>query len=111
MIKQIRTLIGALALTAASTANAGPVSIDISRIVQKIAPMQAYTINLGDFTAVVFYTQLPNENLQVITTIGPNLGISGAITQHQIEYSPGQRYTLNVDQKNVQDLALYFDGE
>ncbi|MBX2884625.1 MAG: hypothetical protein KTR32_32020 [Granulosicoccus sp.] len=111
MKTQIRSIAIAFALTLAGTAQAGTQSIDIDAAVQQIAPMQAHTMNLGDYTAVVYYTELANGNFNVITTVGPNVGIAGSITQHQVELSPGQQYSLNVDQGADTDVALNLEAQ
>ncbi|MBX2884775.1 MAG: hypothetical protein KTR32_32770, partial [Granulosicoccus sp.] len=90
MLNSIRQMTAAAALTFACAAGAEVQSIDIADVVAQVAPMQAHTINMGDYTAVVFYTEMDNGNYNVVTTIGPNIGTDGSITQHDIEMSPGQ---------------------
>lgn len=106
MLKLIRQLTAAAAMTAACTAGAEMQSIDIADIVEQVAPLQARTISMGDYTAVVYYTEMTNGNYNVVTTVGPNSGINGSITQHSIELSPGQHYTFKIDQNSDRDVAF-----
>lgn len=90
---------------------AGIPSVDIDATVKKIAPMQAHRVNLGNHTAVIYYTKLEDGDFNVVTTIGPNIGVEGSITQHQLELSPGQQYSINVDQGAATEVALTVEAE
>lgn len=113
MTNPIHKIITAFALSttlcAATEVSADMQSIDISNVVEQAAPMEAKTLNLGDYTAVVYYTKMTNGNFMVVTTVGPNIDVDGAITQHQIELAPGQRYTMNIEHANHSDVALRSD--
>lgn len=111
MLNFIRQITATAALTLACSAGAEMQSIDITDIVEQVAPMQAYTVDAGDYTAVVFHTELGNGQYNVVTTIGPNIGTDGSITQHSIEMSPGQQYTLRVDSASEKDVAFSFNAE
>lgn len=111
MLNSIRQITAAAAIAIATTAAADMQTIDMTHVVEQVAPLQAHTINMGDYTAVVYYTEMSNGNYDVVTTIGPNTDTTGAITQHRIELTPGQRYTLNVDRGFEEDVAFNLDAE
>lgn len=65
-----------------------------------IAPLQAQTVQLQDHTAVIYYVVQNSGAYEVITTIGPNVGIETAGTQHRATLAIGQTYSLQLSQGN-----------
>jgi hypothetical protein len=66
--------------------------------VDQIKPLEAHITHLEDYTAVVYYTVLPNGDYEVITTTAPNENVAGLSTQHRMTISIDQSYTLVLDQ-------------
>ena len=64
----------------------------------QIGPLQAHTAQLAEYTAVVYYTVLANGDYEVVTTYGPNEGVSGVATRNRVILSLDQSYSFNVDQ-------------
>ncbi|MBX2878929.1 MAG: hypothetical protein KTR32_03300 [Granulosicoccus sp.] len=60
-------------------------------------PLQAHTIAMADYTAVVYYTLDNQGDYQIVTTVGPNPGVNGQASQHQISLSQGQSWSLDLD--------------
>ncbi len=61
----------------------------VELIPAELQPMQAHTIALEDYTAVVYYTVLDNGDFQVVTSAGPNPGVQGEAMQHIETVKPG----------------------
>jgi len=67
------------------------------RVSVELKPMQAHTVTLENYTAVVYYTVMTNGQFQVTTTIGPNVGYEGAMTQQQAVIKPGQSFSMSMN--------------
>lgn len=74
-----------------------------------LSPLQAHTVNMEDYTAVVYYTQNDNDSFQVITTVGPNIDIDGQITRHQTVVRPGDNYVFSLDNGVAGSAATKID--
>ena len=59
-----------------------------------LKPMQAYTVDLGEQTAVVYYTEV-NGQFEVVTTVATNDG-SGVPTRYVTTLEPGQASTVSI---------------
>lgn len=60
-------------------------------------PLQAHTITMTDYTAVVYYTRNDKNDYQIVTTVGPNIGVNGETVQHRVTIKPGQSYELSMN--------------
>ncbi len=89
MKTSIRNIILAATLALAGTAQVGTVQA-AEIIPNELKPLQAHTVALGDYTAVVFFTVLANGKFQVITSAGPNEGIEGEMIQQVELVKPGE---------------------
>ena len=58
-----------------------------------LKPMQAYTVQLNEQTAVIYYTEV-NGKYEVVTTVASNDG-SGVPTRFIATLASGERYTLS----------------
>ena len=76
-------------LVSALIASALPLAV----AAQDLEPLQASAFNLGEQSAVVYYTE-NNNNYEVVTTIGPNQEGMGAPTRHVVNVAPGQSYNI-----------------
>ncbi|MBX2880964.1 MAG: hypothetical protein KTR32_13565, partial [Granulosicoccus sp.] len=63
----------------------------------QLQPLQAHTVSLENYTAVVYYTVLDNGDFQIVATVGPNAGFDGAMSQHMTTMKPGQSYNWTLD--------------
>ncbi|MBX2880517.1 MAG: hypothetical protein KTR32_11320 [Granulosicoccus sp.] len=71
-----------------------------------LAPLQAHTIEMRDFTAVVYYVELDDGLFDIVTTIGPNGDTDSPTTQQRTSLSIGQSYKLSLDQGDGTALAV-----
>lgn len=94
----MKNFISSIAIAAAlvsSSASVAEVSAKGSEI--KLKPMHAHTIGLTDHTAVVYYVVQENGDYQIITTVGPNVGVAGNASRHRVTMSDGQSWSLGMD--------------
>lgn len=75
-------------MVAASAQAAAPHTAEIDS--QMLQPMQAHTIALDGYTAVVYYTVLANGDYQIVTSTGPNPGVEGEMTQNSVTVAAGE---------------------
>ncbi len=94
MKKWISSLALSAALVTSTMSYAGIVANDAEI---ELAPLQAHTVEVADHTAVVYYVTLDNGDYEIVTTIGPNVGVAGRATQHRIVLSAGQSWSLDID--------------
>ncbi|MBX2881032.1 MAG: hypothetical protein KTR32_13905 [Granulosicoccus sp.] len=58
--------------------------------------LEAHTFELSGQTAVVYFVELDEGNYQVVTTVGPNVGTVGKISQHKVSLSDNESWSLDV---------------
>ncbi len=87
----IRNIILTAVLALTGTANATEI------VPGELVPMQAHTVAMDGYTAVVYYTVLSNGDFQVVTSAGPDAGVEGEMIQRIEIVDPGQtvHYTLH----------------
>lgn len=87
-----------IAFVAAAVVTAGStIAATVSISPTDLSPLHAHTVNLEDYTAVVYYTENYNDSFQVITTVGPNVDINGQITRHKAVVRSGDNYVFSLD--------------
>lgn len=86
MKASIRNIILASTLALALAGAAQAVEI----VPDNLSPLQAHTVKMQEYTAVVYFTVLANGNFQVITTAGPNAGVEGEMIQRVETVKPGE---------------------
>lgn len=62
-----------------------------------LQPLQAHTVSMQEYTAVVYYTVQDNGDYQIVTTFGPNIDVEGEMSQHRVTVKPGHSYELSMD--------------
>jgi hypothetical protein len=75
--------------------------------------MQAHTIDLSGHTAVVYFVELDEGSYQVVTTVGPDLGTDGEISQHRVVLSDNESWSLDVlggDSKKTINYEMTVSG-
>ena len=81
---------------------------------ERIAALQPATINLGDHTAVVYYTQ-QGDQYEVVTTIGPNVGTEGSIVRHVTRVRAGESFNIEFGSNGsgvlMRTIAVARDGD
>lgn len=78
-------------------------------LAEDMQPLEAKGYDLGSHTAVVYYVE-SGDGYDVVTTVGPNLGYSGPITQQRTSIQPGQTFSLVFDTgTKAPGIKLVFD--
>jgi len=94
----MKKIIGSIALSAVLATSAMSLAgITANGAQIELDPMQAHTVDLSDHTAVVYYVAMNNGDYEVVTTVAPNPGVVGNATQHRVVLSPGQSWSLDLD--------------
>lgn len=77
-----------------------------------LTPLQAHTVSMSDYTAVVYYTILENGHYKVVTTVGPNAGVQGQSNQHQVTLAAGQLWSLDIaDGDTTEQISFSAEGD
>ena len=75
----------------------------------RLQPMQAATFDLGDHTAVVYYTQ-KQDAYELVTTIGPNPGTKGPITRYVTPIQDNGAFSFQIGQPRVGAVPTVVDA-
>lgn len=62
-----------------------------------LAPLDGYTLVMENYTAVIYYTVDGNGDYEIVTTVGPNLGVKGHDMQYRNSLSQGQSWSVDLD--------------
>jgi hypothetical protein len=76
---------------------------------QRLRPMQAATFDLGDHTAVIYYTH-KQDAYELVTTIGPDLGTEGLITRYVTPIQDNEEFSFQIGQPRVGALPIVVDA-
>lgn len=110
LMKNIRHIALVTSIAASFICNAALSNDSNIKSSAQLLPLRALTVDMQDFTAVIYYVISDAEEYEVVITIGPNINVSGTITQHRTTISAGQSYTLSFDQgvgkDSVQHLKI-----
>lgn len=78
-------------------------------LAEDMQPLEAKSYDLISHTAVVYYVE-SGDGYEVVTTLGPNLGYTGPITQQRTKIQRGQVFSLVFDTESmVPGIKLVFD--
>lgn len=107
-MKKLEALLFAGCLFASASVYAGGLATDSA-----LKPLQAHTVQMEDYTAVVYYTVAENGEYIVVTTIAPNAGVNALASQQRTRINPRQSYevVLDVGTYGAETLLLSFSAQ